>query len=113
GIARNRPHLDERLPLPGAAERVVVAERAGQRSSEGSTLAFGPQAEIDAIRLSAIGVCREQPNQLGDGTRVELVVTNGPAAGGLPLVVVDEHQVDVAGIVQLAATELAKGEDRR
>ncbi len=41
-IAGDRPHLDERLPFPGAAERVIVGERAGQRARQRAAVPFRP-----------------------------------------------------------------------
>ena len=112
-VAGDGADLDERLPFPGAAQRVVVGERAGQRARQRAAVAFGPQPQIDAIGLAAVGVRRQQPHDLADDAGEELVVADAGdalAARG-PFLVVDEHQVDVAGVVQLLAAELAEGED--
>ena len=56
---------------------------------------------------------RQQADDLADDAAEELVVADaGDAlAAGRAFLVVEEHQVDVAGVVQLLAAELAEGED--
>ena len=112
-VAGHRPHLDERLPLPGAAERVVVGQRAGQRPGQRAALAFRPQTQVDAVGLAAVGVGRQQADHLADDAAKELVVADAgdPLAARGALVLVEEHQVDVAGVVQLLAAVLAEGQD--
>ena len=112
-VAGDGADLDQRLPLPGAAQRVVVGQRAGQGPGERAALALGPQAQVDAVGLAAVGVADSRRTTSADHAAEELAfrasVSRGPR--GLALLVVDEHQVDVAGVVQLLAAELAEGED--
>src|SRR5215831_13859935 len=62
-IAGYGPNFDERLPLPGAAECVVIGQRAFERARHRPALAFGPQAQIDAVSLPTISMRRQQANQ--------------------------------------------------
>lgn len=84
---------------------------ASDRAS-GPALPLGAQPQVHPVGLAAVGVRRQQPDQLADHAGEVLVGADagGAPAGGLPLVVVDEHQVDVAGVVQLLAAELAEGQ---
>ena len=108
-VAGDGAELDQRLPLPGAAEVVVVGQRAGQRPGQRAALPLGAQAQVHAVRLPAVGVGRQQPHHLPDQPGEELVVAQARApAAGRAVRVVDEHQVDVAGVVQLLAAELAE-----
>jgi hypothetical protein len=113
GVARDRPHLDECLAFPGSSHGVVIGERAGERASERSAVSFGTQPQIDAVRLAAIGVRAQEPDDLGaDAGEVIVVGDDGDAlALSLAFLVVEEHQVDVAGIVEFLAAELAEPED--
>ena len=85
---------------------------ASERAS-GPRWPFGPQPQIDAVGLAAVGVRAEQPDDLGaDAGEVIVVADDGDAtAARLAFLVVEEHQVDVAGVVELLAAELAEGED--
>ncbi len=75
-VAGHRPHLDEGLPFPGAAQRVVVGQRAGQRPGQRAALSLGPQPQIDAIGLAAVGVRAEQAHHFGDDAGEEIVVAD-------------------------------------
>ena len=112
-VAGDGPDLDERLPLPGAAERVVVGQRAGQRPGQRAAVAFRPQPQIDAVGQAAVGVGRQQPHHLADdrAKNSSLPMLVIALAAGRAFLVVEEHQVDVAAVVQLLAAVLAEGED--
>src|SRR5438105_4289890 len=74
---------------------------------------FRAQAEVDAIGLAKVGVRRQKADDLADHAAVELLGADAAdaAAARLAVLVVNEHQVDVAAVVQLLAAMLAKGED--
>src|SRR5262249_48174344 len=112
-VAGHGADLDERLALPGSAERVVVGERAGQRAGERAAVALGPQPEVDAVGLALLAVGTEQFDDLAEDPAeiLGVVYSAGPLAARRAFLVVDEHQVDVAGVVQLLATVLAERED--
>src|SRR5439155_18025849 len=94
-------------------QRVVIRERACQRSRQRTSVSFRAQAKIDAIGLTSIGVSSQEANNFTSHPREEIVVGNeddAPAAGRA-LVVVNEHQIDVAAVIELIAAELAEGHD--
>ena len=71
---------------------------------------LGPQPQVDAVGLAAVGVA---PRAAGRPRRRRRAKNSplrdaAPRASGLAVLVVDEHQVDVAGVVQLLAAELAE-----
>ena len=105
------PQLDERLPFPGAAARVVVAEGVGERAGERPALPFWAKPEVHAIGDAAIGVLREQAHDLPHHVGEELGVRDAAApARDFTIVIVDEHQVDVAGVVEFVAAVLSERE---
>src|SRR6516225_2581986 len=53
-IAGDGPEFDQGLAFPGAAESVVVCQRAGERTGEWATVPFGSKAQIDAIGLTLL-----------------------------------------------------------
>jgi hypothetical protein len=70
-----------------------------------------PEPQVHPIGRAQIGRLGDQPHRLLDDAVEELLVGAGlrsvhPAVGRE-----DEHQVDVAGIVELGAAELAEGDD--
>jgi len=110
-IARDGPQLDEGLAFPCAAHGVVVAERARQRTGQRRSAALGTKPQVHAIREAAIREIREQADHLADEPCVILGIGVASAfANGLAISVVDEHQVDVAGIVEFLAAQLSEGE---
>ena len=113
-VAGDGPDLDERLPLPGAAERIVVGQRAGQRLGQRPAPPFGTQPQVNAVRLAAIRVCRQEAHDLADHAGEEVTVGDAldVLAARRPFLVVKEHQVDVAAVVQLLAAEFAERETR-
>src|SRR5262249_34864037 len=58
-IPGHGPRLDERLPFPSAAQRVVVSPRAGQRASDRAAFALGPQSQVDPVGVTVVGVGRQ------------------------------------------------------
>ena len=110
-VAGNGPGLDVSLPLPGAAADVVIREHRRQAHHHRPSLPIGPQPQIDAVDHAQLGVLGQKPDELAGQVLEELVVAHGPRTVGLALAVVEKDQVDIAGIVQLAAAELAHAED--
>src|SRR5258708_26976699 len=54
-VSRDRANLDERLPFPGPAECVVVGEGARQRPSQGASVPFRPEPQVNSVSLSPVG----------------------------------------------------------
>ena len=63
-VAGDRPGLHVRLPLPGAALRVVIRERAVETQAERAARTLGPQPHVDAVRRAQVGRFGEQANDV-------------------------------------------------
>ncbi len=85
GVAGHRNRLQQRLELPRLGPPLPVRPVALDRAGEGPVASLGPQVGVDPI--AAAGEVHHRPGVAG--------------------VAVDEHHVDVAGVVELAAAELA------
>ncbi len=111
-IAGGRADLDERLTLPGAAEGIVVGKRTGQRPRQRPAMAFRPQAQVDAIGQAAVRVGRQQADDFAHDLGEKLVIGNAGCAltASRAVLVVDEHQVDVATVIQLLTAVFAERE---
>ena len=111
-VAGRDAGLDVRLPLPGAPAEVVVMQGAGNADHDGAALAVGPQTEIDPVGRAQFGGFGQQPHHLLRQAFEELHVGDRPLGGvGLAVRVVEEDQIDVAGIVQLDAAQFAQRQD--
>ncbi len=112
-VAGAGPNLDEGLAFPGAAERVVISQSAGQRPSQGAAFAFGPQPEIDAVGQPLIAVLRQEAHDFAHNAREEIVVADAADAFAArrAVFVEKEHEVDVGAVIQLLAAVLAEGQD--
>ena len=99
GVARHGAALDERLTLPVAGPVAVVVAEERHRARQRPGAALGPQVGVGAEHHAAGRLVVHDPEQAAgdaDGlVAVELVA------------VVDEQDVDVGGVVQLRAAELA------
>ncbi len=109
-VAGDAPRLHPRLPLPGAAVAVVVLQHRLQRHGGRPGGAVRAQPQVDPVGDSQIGGFGDQPHRLLRHPLEELLVRAGlwplhPAVGR-----VHEHEIDVAGIVELHAAELAQGQ---
>ena len=109
-VAGDRAALDQGLPLPGPAGRLVIAERRRQRAGQGPLVPLGPEPHVDPVGLPQGRVVGEQADEVAPHPGEELGVGDRPRAVGLPLVVVEEDQVDVRAVVELLAAELAQPE---
>ena len=94
-VARHGARLEQRLELPGLGPALVVGDVAVERAHQRALAAFGAQVGVD---LEA-GLAQDPHHPRGE--------PGGVGVGGLG----DEHDVDVAHVVQLAATALAHRDD--
>ena len=109
-VSGDRPRLDEGRPLPILAERLVVVEGEVGGERDRGRAGIGPQPVVDAVDVALGGALlqelRDALRDLGEeGLALDGLVER--RGGG-----VEEHdQIDVAGIVELAAAELAQAQD--
>src|SRR6185437_11534750 len=112
-----RPRLRERLALPKLA--VSLGEIAGEllkRRRQRAATARRPQPQINLIQLAVRPeVAHGLDDSLPQLAEKMLVVRRRSAAGaferGGTVGFVDEHQIEVALVIQLAAAELAERQD--
>src|SRR5690606_7255462 len=88
-VAGHRPRLQQGLELPRLGPALPVGLVARHRAGEGAVAALGPQVGVDPVAAA------------GD-------VHDGPRRPG---VAADEHQVDVAGVVELPPAQLPHADD--
>jgi hypothetical protein len=114
--AGRRARADEHLPLPRVRRRAVVAQRLGERDGERPVAAVRPQTQINAVgRALARRVAADDARDALGQAAEELAVRRLAAlarARGLAVVRVEEEEVYVRGVVQLARAELAERDDR-
>ena len=110
-VAGGGPGLDIGLPLPGPAADVVIAQRRRRADDHRPALPLGPQPQVHAVGRAELRGLGQQPHQLAGEPIEELGVGHRPPAVGRAVEVVEEDQVDVAGVVQLDAAELAHAQD--
>lgn len=109
-VAGDRSGLDEGRALPVLAERLVVVEgeAGGERHRGGARVR--PQPVVDAVDVAVRGPVGQELHQpLRQLDEEGLRIAAGGRGGGAGLV--EDDEVDVARIVQLAAAELAQAED--
>ena len=106
-VARDPAGLDQRLPLPGAAGDVVVPQSRIDAGHRRPLTPVGPQPQVDAISGAQARVLRQVLDDLLRHPLEKLRVGDGPRTVGLARVVAQEDQIDVAGIVQFLAAQLA------
>ncbi len=95
-VARDGPGLEQRLELPGLGPPLVVGDVAVEGAHERALTALGAQV---GVHLEA-GLAQDPHHPACE--------PGGGGVGGLR----DEHDVDVADVVQLVAAALAHGDDR-
>jgi hypothetical protein len=109
-VAGDRPGLDERLAFPCPPEDVVVVQGRTEGDHRRALPAFGPQPQVHAVRRAQGRALRQVLDHLAGQPIEELAIGDRARAVGLAGVVAEENQVDVAGVVQLPAAQLAQGQ---
>ena len=108
-VAGDRPGLEQGLELPGLRPALVVAAVAGQGADQVAGLALGAEVGVDRPDGALGGVVGADLHHLGGE------LGGGPRGHGVRGVVdrlVDEDDVDVADVVELAAAALAHRDHR-
>ena len=108
-VARHGPRLDQGRALPVLAEALVVVERGIRRERERGGAGVGPQPQIGAKHVAVGGALVEQPHEIAgeaheEGLRLEAIAQADARE------IVEDDEVDVGGIVELAGAVLAHGE---
>ena len=99
--------------LPGLGGVLEVGAEGGQRHDQGAGGAVRAEPGVDLVERARRGVAAERlEHPLGDLGDELLVGDRRAGPDGLAVLLVEEDQVEVAVVVQLAAAELAQGEDR-
>ena len=102
--------LDEGGALPGAAEAEVVVEGEVDGDGRGRRGGVGAQAQVGAEDVAVAGAGLEDAGQVARDPReaVARALAAGVAHAGR---VVEDDEIDVGGVVQLAGAVLAHGQD--
>ena len=112
GVAAHAAGLDPRLPLPGAARLVEVAEHRLECHRCRPGAAVRPQPQVHAVGDAVRRRVGHEPHGILHDAVEELLVGGGPRAVHAAVGRVHEHEIDVAGVVELAAPELPEREHR-
>ena len=102
---------DERRALPRQSLRFIIGNRGIDRQRDRRHFGRRPEAHVDARDIAVLGPLLQQLDQPpGDANRglPRLVPLAARKDGGIE----QQDQVDVGGIVEFAAAELAEGENR-
>ena len=112
-VSRAGAGLDEGLALPHLGAVREVGAVAVQRQDQRARTPLGAQAQVHPEDVALLGDRLERVHDRPDRLAEEFAVGDAArlAARGLPVVPVDEDQVDVRGVIQLLASELAHADD--
>ena len=112
-VARAEARLDQRLSLPQLRSLLQVRPVALQREDDAARPPLGAEAEIHpkGVALVRHGLERFHDGPRSAGEVVAVRDASLRAARGLPIIAIDEDEVDVGRIVQLVAAELAHADD--
>ncbi len=109
GVAGHRARLDHGGALPVLAHALVVGDGGGERDGGRGRCRVGAEAKIDAehvaVRVARLHERHEVAGEAGEGGAQPFRVI------GMGVGVVQEHEVNIAGVIQLAGAELAHAED--
>src|SRR6266540_336501 len=109
GVAGAKARLDERLPLPELGALGQIGPIALEREDDAAHPPLGTEAQVHAEGMALLGDGFERLDDV-PRDRSEVVAVRHASLGAprrLPVLPVDEDQVDVGGVVELVATELA------
>ncbi len=103
-VARGVAGLDEGLPLPRSRAPLEISEVLGERDDERAALAVGPEPQVDPIERAILGRLRKDLDDATGERRVEGALARGARR------IAHEDEIDVGGVVELRAPELAEGD---
>ena len=83
-VARRRPGLDKRLPLPRPPANVVIIEHGGQGHNHRPPLAVRPQPQVDTVGNAQFGVDRQESHNVAGKLLEELLNSTGRGPSVLP-----------------------------
>ena len=106
-VAGERPRLEQREALEGLAPGVVVLGVLPQRVGDVAAPAHRPQPQVDAVEIALVGELGQYLHQRAGELVEEAMVGVVVFVVGL----VDEDEVDVRAVVELAPAQLAHAED--
>ncbi len=98
--------LDEGLPLPRARAPLEVREVLAKGDDERAALSVGTEPQVDAVERALLGRLGQDLDDAPRERRVEDLLPG--RAGGIA----HEEEIDVRGIVELRAAELAERDHR-
>ena len=109
-VACDASRLHPRLPLPGAAMVVVILEHRLPRHRRRTGCPVRPQSQVDTVGDPQVGGLGNQPHGLLHNPLKKLLIAArlrplDPAIGRM-----HKHEVDVAGVVEFPAAQLAQGQ---
>src|SRR5439155_5375270 len=109
GIAGRDARLQQGLALPQLGAVAVIGAVGFERVGDGAHPSLRPQPQIHAEDVALLRHRLDDGDDVAADAREVLAAGDAAlgAAGGVALGAVDEHQVDVRGVVELLAAELA------
>ena len=108
-IARDGPCLDERRALPVLADGLVIDVSGGERHGGRRRAGIGAQAVIDAVHIAVGGALLQELGELLRDAGIDRRRL-GRIAQRLRFRIEEDHEVDVARVVELPCPMLAERE---
>ena len=109
-VAGHGARLDHGRALPVLAHALVVGFGRDHREGERRRGGIGAQPQVGAEDVAVLGAILQDAQEIARQADEEIL--QGTAAAIVDLVaVIEDDEVDVAGVVELAGAELAHGED--
>src|SRR6185437_15040652 len=114
----DRASFDPGIALPVAAVALQVILERGKARRERPALSEWPQAHVHAEDESVLRARSEQPDELLSEPREEFLVGDAtyralarPGSAGVAVLRKQKDEIDIGGEIELAAAELAHGDD--